>query len=102
MADVVARRGAAGTAGSTGATGSGGSGGSGTGGGPGMVSRLVSFYQGVVAEMKKVTWPDFAQVRSATITIIIFVLLVGLLITLLDFALQGILIKAIPSLFAGR
>jgi len=70
--------------------------------GPGLGTRIVDFYHGVMAEMRKVTWPDFPQVRSATIAIIIFVLLLGLFITLLDFVLQGILIKAIPSLFAGR
>ena len=64
--------------------------------------KLRDFYNGVMAEMRKVTWPDLPQVRSATISIIIFVLLLGLLITLLDFVLQGILIKMIPSLFAGR
>jgi preprotein translocase subunit SecE len=69
---------------------------------PGIVARLVAFYHGVMAEMRKVTWPDFPQVRSATIAIIIFVLVLGLFITILDFVLQGILIKAIPSLFAGR
>jgi len=83
---------------------------SGTGGGgsnvpvkePGTWAKLVTFYHGVMAEMKKVTWPDVPQVRSATISIIIFVLLLGLVITLLDFVLQGVLIKLIPSLFAGR
>jgi len=69
---------------------------------PGFGARLVTFYHGVMAELRKVTWPDFPQVRSATIAIIIFVLLLGLFITVLDFILQGILIKAIPSLFAGR
>ena len=68
--------------------------------GPGLGTRLVDFYHGVMAEMRKVTWPDFPQVRSATIAIIIFVLLLGLFITILDFVLQGILIKAIPSLFS--
>jgi len=67
-----------------------------------VLARLVAFYHGVVAEMKKVTWPDMPQVRSATIAIIIFVLLLGLFITILDSALQAILIKGIPSLFAGR
>jgi preprotein translocase subunit SecE len=67
-----------------------------------MVARLVAFYHGVMAEMRKVTWPDRPQVQQATISIIIFVLLLGLVITLLDFILQGILIKGIPSLFAGR
>ena len=79
--------------------GTGGSGG-GTEKGPSRVGRLVDFYNGVLAEMRKVTWPDFPQVRSATIAIIIFVLLLGLFITTLDFVLQGILIKGIPSLFA--
>jgi preprotein translocase subunit SecE len=69
---------------------------------PGLGSRLVAFYHGVIAEMKKVTWPDVPQVRSATISIIIFVLILGLVITILDFILQGVLIKMIPSLFAGR
>ncbi|MEO6878989.1 MAG: preprotein translocase subunit SecE [Gemmatimonadaceae bacterium] len=106
MADVVARPGSAGAAGAR-AGGPGTSGGSGGSGGPvvqkpGMVTRLVTFYHGVMAEMRKVTWPDLPQVRSATIAIIIFVLLLGLFITLLDFVFQGILIKGIPSLFAGR
>ena len=69
---------------------------------PGTLERVVTFIRGVNAEMKKVTWPDMPQVRSATISIIIFVLLLALMITLMDFVLQGILIKAIPSLFAGR
>ena len=90
MADAVAR------------TTGGGSGSSKDGGGPGFGGKLVNFYHGVIAEMKKVTWPDVTQVRQATISIIIFVLILGLLITILDFALQGILIRGIPSLFAGR
>ena len=69
--------------------------------GPGIVTRLITFYHGVMAEMRKVTWPDLPQVRSATIAIIIFVLVLGLFITILDFALQAILIKAIPLLSRG-
>ena len=95
MADVAARTGNSTTT-------SGTTGGSGSGSGPGWGSRLVTFYHGVMAEMRKVTWPDRAQVRSATIAILIFVMLLALLITFMDFVLQGILIKMIPSLFAGR
>ena len=69
---------------------------------PGILQRVVEFYHGVMAEMKRVTWPDVPQVRSATVAIIIFVLLLGLFITLLDFLLQGVFIKWIPSLFSGR
>ena len=81
-------------------TGSGGPGN--TSGSSGSGNKLVGFYNGVMAEMRKVTWPDRMQVWKATYTIIVFVLLIGLLITLLDFVLQAILIKGIPSLFAGR
>jgi preprotein translocase subunit SecE len=87
MADAVARSGGSGGASSS---------------GPGWPTRLKDFYNGVMAEMRKVTWPDRPQVQSATIAIIIFVLVIALFITILGFALQGILIKAIPSLFAGR
>ena len=65
-------------------------------------TRLVAFYHGVIAEMKKVTWPDFPQVRSAPIAIIVFVLVLGLFIFLMDGILQGLLIRLIPSLFSGR
>ena len=62
---------------------------------------IPSFYQAVMAEMRKVTWPELADVRRATIAIIIFVLLLGLLIWILDVALQGLLVRVIPSLFGG-
>ena len=60
---------------------------------------IVRFYHDVVAEMRKVTWPERVQVRQATIAIIIFVLLIGLVIFLLDLVLQGVMIRLIPSLF---
>ena len=67
----------------------------------------VSKWQGVVTFVRdsfhevrhKTTWPDMPQIRQASIAIIIFVLLVGLLITLLDLVLRFILVQGIPSLF---
>jgi len=88
MADAVARTGGSGTPSAP--------------PGPGIITRLVTFYHGVIAEMKKVTWPDRPQVQQATISIIFFVLALGALISILDLILQGLLIKGIPSLFAGR
>ena len=61
-----------------------------------------SFYQAVMAEMKKVTWPELPDVRRATIAIIAFVLLLGLFIWVMDVVLQQILVKLVPSIFAGR
>ena len=52
---------------------------------------------GLADQPRKSRWParmDLAQSLSG--------LVLGLFITILDFVLQGILIKAIPSLFAGR
>ena len=66
------------------------------------VRGIPSFYQAVLAEMKKVTWPELPDVRRATIAIIAFVLLLGLVIWLLDVVLQQVLVKLIPSLFTGR
>ena len=66
------------------------------------VRGIPSFYQAVLAEMRKVTWPELPDVRRATIAIIVFVLLLGLLIWLLDVVLQQVLVKMIPSLFTGR
>ncbi len=66
------------------------------------VRGIPSFYQAVVAEMRKVTWPERPDVWRATIAIIIFVLLLGLFIYVLDTALGYLLGNLVPSLFAGR
>jgi preprotein translocase subunit SecE len=68
---------------------------------PGLGTRLVTFYHDVVAEMKKVTWPDRPQLQSATVQIIIFVLILGALIGLVDVALQFTLVR-LPSMLLGR
>ena len=65
-----------------------------------IVERTTNWYQEVVAEMRKVTWPDQAQLKDTTIKILIFVLFVAAVIGLLDVILQGILVRGIPSLFA--
>ena len=66
------------------------------------VRGVPSFYQSVKAEMKKVTWPEVPDVRRATIAIIVFVLVLGLLIYLLDAVLGYLLVNLIPKLFSGR
>ena len=69
--------------------------------GPGGIRGLVNFYHEVMTELRKVTWPEHTQVRSATVAIIIFVLVFALVIFLLDLVLSGVLVKLIPSLFVG-
>jgi len=62
-------------------------------------SETTEFIQEVRIELRKVTWPDRAQLRQATIAIIIFVLLIAGFIAILDLILQGVLVRGIPSLF---
>ena len=66
------------------------------------VRGIPAFYQAVMVEMRKVTWPELPDVRRATIAIIAFVLLLGLAIWLMDVVLQQLLVKLVPSIFAGR
>ena len=67
-----------------------------------LPARTVQFYHDVLAEMKKVTWPDRPQLQDATIKIIIFVLFVGAIIALMDVVLQQVLVRWIPGIFTGR
>ena len=67
-----------------------------------LPARISNFYQEVVAEMRKVTWPDREQLKDTTIKIIIFVLFIGAILGVLDVLLQLILVQGIPSLFTGR
>jgi preprotein translocase subunit SecE len=66
------------------------------------VARTSQFLDEVRTELKKVTWPDRVQLRQATVAIIVFVLLLGLVIYAMDLVLQGVLVKLIPSLFGAR
>lgn len=62
---------------------------------------VVDFLTEVRTELGKVTWPDKAQLRQATVAIIVFVLLIGFVIFMMDWILQKILVQGIPSLFGA-
>ena len=66
-----------------------------------VLTRLVTLYNEVVTEMKKVTWPDVGQVRQLSIGVIVLSLFIGLVIWGMDVVLQQVLVKWIPSLFGG-
>jgi preprotein translocase subunit SecE len=66
-----------------------------------LPSRVVQFYHEIQDEMRKVTWPDRPQLKDTTIKILIFVLVMGAVIGMIDLILQLILVRGIPSLF-GR
>ena len=61
----------------------------------------VAFLRDSYLEIRtRTTWPDVPQVRQASVAIIIFVLAIGLLISLMDVLLNLVLVTLIPSLFS--
>ncbi len=66
-----------------------------------LPQRVVTFYQDVMHEMRKVTWPDRPQVQQLSIGVILLSLFVGLLIWVLDLVLQGVLVRLPASLFGA-
>lgn len=68
---------------------------------PSLPKRVVNFYNEVVVEMKKVTWPERPQVTQLSIGVIGLSLFIGAVIWLLDLILQGVLVRGIPSLFGA-
>ena len=47
-------------------------------------SKIGGFFRGIVAELKKVTWPTRKQVIVNTLSVLAFCLVVGLIIFLCD------------------
>ena len=66
-----------------------------------LVQRTVTFYHDVMAEMRKVTWPDWPQVRQLSIGVVILSLFIGLVIYVMDFIFQLVLVSWLPKLFGG-
>lgn len=64
------------------------------------LTRARAFTGEVIDEIKKVTWPDSAQLRNATFVIIVFVIIVALIIWLMDTTVSWVL-NWIIDLFAG-
>ncbi len=64
--------------------------------------RVGTFYNDVLAEMRKVAWPDRAQIQQATLGIIAIVLFVGAVIALLDVVIQNVFVRWLPAIFGGR
>jgi preprotein translocase subunit SecE len=65
-----------------------------------IITRTRDFTSEVVEELKKVTWPDRDQLKSATTVMLIFVFIVGVIIWIMDMGVRGVL-SVIMNLFAG-
>jgi preprotein translocase subunit SecE len=62
--------------------------------------RVRDFTTEVVEELKKVTWPDFPQLKNATFVILVFIIIVSFIIWLMDLGVRAV-VNTILDLFAG-
>ena len=51
-------------------------------------SKVAKFWSGVKAEFKKITWPDRDALIKQSIAVVIISVVIGAIITILDFGLQ--------------
>jgi preprotein translocase subunit SecE len=77
--------------------------------GVGIVARTAEWvrsiptgYRNVMTEMRKVTWPSRDDVQKMSVGVISLSLFIGGLIALMDVIFQQVLVRWIPSIFAGR
>ncbi len=64
----------------------------------GPLQKGITFYHDVMAEMKRVTWPDLPQVRQLSVGVVLLSLFIGGVIALMDVVLQQLLVR-LPSAF---
>jgi preprotein translocase subunit SecE len=65
---------------------------------PGKLAQVREFFDAVVAEMKKVTWPSRPELIKATRMIVLVSLVLGVVIGLLDWMLQKVLVDGVAAL----
>ena len=53
----------------------------------------------VPAEVRKVTWPSWDELKKATGVIVVFVIFLGVLIGIMDSLLQLVFVSAVATLF---
>lgn len=64
----------------------------------GGLARVQAFLQSVRTELEKVTWPPKEQLILATRQIVIFAVVLGVAIGLLDFLLQKLLVDGVAAM----
>ncbi len=65
----------------------------------GWLGRAADFLREVRNEIRKVTWPTRDELKKATLVIVVFVSLLGIVIGLMDSALQFLLVTTVARLF---
>jgi preprotein translocase SecE subunit len=65
-----------------------------------QLKRAGDFLEESWGEFQRVTWPDWPQLRSATLVVILFCILVAIVIWIMDTASNAIL-RLIMSIFGA-
>ncbi len=65
-----------------------------------VVQNTRSFLEESWGELRKVTWPDYEQLKNATLVVLAFVILISIVIWLMDVVVRTI-INAIMGIFGA-
>ena len=63
-----------------------------------MIKRIREFFEGVVFEMKKVSWPTWSELKSSTAVVLIFSLILSVFLFVVDLILSKIMNVKIANL----
>jgi preprotein translocase subunit SecE len=66
----------------------------------GLLNRTTDYLSDVRTEMSKVTWPDWPQLRNATLVMLVFVVIITLMIFGIDIVVRLVL-GIFPGLLGG-
>ena len=66
----------------------------------GLLTRTTDYLSDVRTEMSKVTWPDWPQLRNATLVMLVFVVIITLMIFGIDIVVRLVL-GIFPGLLGG-
>lgn len=65
-----------------------------------VARRSAAYVRDVRAEIRKVTWPTWLDLRRTTVVVSIFVIVIGIIIGILDRISSLLLIEWFPRLFS--
>jgi preprotein translocase subunit SecE len=65
----------------------------------GVLQGAVGYVREVRAEVRKVTWPTWDELRRTTVVIIVFVIVIGIIIGIMDWTASRLLIDLLGRIF---
>ena len=65
----------------------------------GFVQRTADYVREVRGEVRKITWPTRDELRRTTLVIIVFVIVIGIIIGIMDVIASKVLIDLLGRIF---